>query len=64
MRASGSVDSPSSATPGPSAARQLGPRLLHRVEEDAVGAELAHEQPRRASSSPTGSRRVPTSHGL
>ena len=42
-RASGSVDSPSNATPGPTRRAQPGPRLLHRVEEDAVGAELAHE---------------------
>ena len=45
MRASGSVDSPSNATPAGRVERgaQAGLRLLHRVEEDAVGAELAHE---------------------
>ena len=46
MRASGSVDSPSSAIAGLDAVErrpQAGLRLLHRVEEDAVDAELAHE---------------------
>ena len=45
MRARGSVDSPSNATPaGPRRLRpRARPRLLHRVEEDAVHAELAHE---------------------
>ena len=47
MRASGSVDSPSKRdAPAPSAATQLRPRLLHRVEEDAVDAELADERRR------------------
>ena len=45
-RASGSVDSPSSAIPGRTAVeRRPEARLgfLHRVEEDAVGSEVAHE---------------------
>ena len=43
---------------------QPGRRLLHRVEEDAVGVEFPHERARSPPSSSTGSRRVPTSHGL
>ena len=46
MRASGSVDSPSSAIAGLDAVErrpQARLRLLHRVEEDAVDTELAHE---------------------
>ena len=46
MRARGSVDSPSSAIPGLTRVeRRPKPRLrlLHRVEEDAVDAELADE---------------------
>ena len=43
---------------------EAGARLLHRVEEDAVDAELAHELARSRPSSSTASRRVPTSHGL
>ena len=63
MRASGSVDSPSSATSGPIAARRPG-RASFIVSRKTPSAPSSRTSRPTASSSATGSRRVPVSHGL
>ena len=66
MRASGSVDSPSSAIPGriaSSAARRPGCASFI-VSRKTPSAPSSRTSSAIATSSATGSRRVPTSHGL